>query len=140
MISNLFDSTTIPVLQEVVNFSQARHTVLAGNIANMDTPGYKVRDISTEDFQSRLQQAIETRHQSPSSAEGLSPGEIGLRGAEPLAEVAKNSNTILHHDQSNVGIEQQVTEMVKNQMQHNLALSVMVQQFHLLETAISEKV
>jgi flagellar basal-body rod protein FlgB len=115
MIANLFDSTTIPVLQEVVNFSQARHTVLAGNIANMDTPGYKVRDLSVEDFQSRLQQAIETRHEPPSSSEG-------------------------HHDQNNVGIEHQVTEMVKNQMQHNMALSIMVQQFHLLETAISEKV
>ncbi|MGA2797194.1 MAG: flagellar basal body rod protein FlgB [Thermoguttaceae bacterium] len=140
MIANLFDSTTIPVLQEVVNFSQARHTVLAGNIANMDTPGYKVRDLSVQDFQSRLQQAIELRHEPPSSSEGLSPGEIGLRGAEPLAEVAKNSKTILHHDQNNVGIEHQVTEMVKNQMQHNMALSIMVQQFHLLETAISEKV
>jgi flagellar basal-body rod protein FlgB len=140
MIANLFDSTTIPVLQEVVNFSQARHTVLAGNIANMDTPGYKVRDLSVDDFQSRLQQAIETRHEPPSSSEGLSPGEIPFGGADPLAEVAKNSKTIMHHDQNNVGIEHQVTEMVKNQMQHNLALSIMVQQFHLLETAISEKV
>ena len=78
MIANLFDSTTIPVLQEVVNFSQARHTVLAGNIANMDTPGYKVRDLSVEDFQSRLQQAIEERHQPPQSSQPLSPGEIGL--------------------------------------------------------------
>ena len=140
MIANLFDSTTIPVLQEVVNFSQARHTVLAGNIANMDTPGYKVRDLSVDDFQTRLQQAIETRHEAPSSSEGLSPGEIGVRGSEPMAEVAKNAKTIMHHDQNNVGIEHQVTEMVKNQMQHNMALSIMVQQFHLLETAISEKV
>ncbi len=140
MIANLFDSTTIPVLQEVVNFSQARHVVLAGNIANMDTPGYKVRDLSVEDFQSRLQQAIEMRHEPTSSSQGISPGEIGLRGSEPLAEVAKNAKTILHHDQNNVGIEHQVTEMVKNQMQHNMALSIMVQQFHLLQTAISEKV
>ncbi len=140
MFANLFDSTTIPVLQQVVNFSQARHTVLAGNIANMDTPGYKVRDISVEDFQSRLQQAITQRRQPPQSVETLSPGEEGLTRAEPLAEVAKNSKTILHHDQNNVGIEHQVTEMVKNQMQHNLALALMVKQFHLLETAISEKV
>jgi len=140
MIANLFDSTSIPVLQEVVNFSQARHTVLAGNIANMDTPGYKVRDLSVEDFQSRLQQAITERRQPPSSSEGFSPGEIGLSNVSPLAEVAKNTKTILHHDQNNVGIEHQATEMVKNQMQHNMALAIMVKQFRLLETAISEKV
>jgi flagellar basal-body rod protein FlgB len=140
MIANLFDSTTIPVLQEMVNFNQARHTILAGNIANMDTPGYKVRDLSVEDFQSRLQQAIEERRQPPQSSQSLSPGEVGLSTTAPLAEVAKNTKTILHHDQNNVGIEHQVTEMVKNQMQHNMALSLMVKQFHLLETAISEKV
>ena len=68
MFENLFDSTTIPVLQEMVNFNQARHTVLAGNIANMDTPGYKVRDLSVEDFQSRLKQAIEERHRPVQSS------------------------------------------------------------------------
>ena len=57
-----------------------------------------------------------------------------------MAEVAENSKTILHHDQSNVGIEHQVTEMVKNQMQHNLALTMMIHQFRLLQTAISERV
>ena len=57
-----------------------------------------------------------------------------------LAEVAKKSQTILRHDQSNVGMEDQVTEMVKNQMQHNLALSIMVSQFRLLQTAISGRV
>ena len=48
MINKMFDSTTIPVLEQVINFSQARHAVLAGTIANMDTPGYRVRDLSPE--------------------------------------------------------------------------------------------
>lgn len=139
MQANLFDSTTIPVLQEVVKFNQARHAVLAANIANMDTPGYKVRDISVEDFQSRLQQAIEEQRQAP-LAQSLSPGEAGFVNPAPLAEVAKNSQTILHHDQNNVDIEQQVSEMVKNQMQHNMALALLTKQFQMLETAISEKV
>jgi flagellar basal-body rod protein FlgB len=140
MIANLFDSTTIPVLQEMVNFNQARHTILAGNIANMDTPGYKVHDLSVEDFQSRLHQAIEERRKPAQSPESFSSGETGMTNTAPMAEVAKNTKTILHHDQNNVGIEYQVTEMVKNQMQHNMALSLMVKQFRLLETAISEKV
>ncbi len=61
MLSGLFQNTTIPVLEQVVNFSQARHNVLAGNIANVDTPGYKARDLSVEDFQSRLTAAIQQR-------------------------------------------------------------------------------
>jgi flagellar basal-body rod protein FlgB len=137
MFQGLFNSTTIPVLEQVVNFSQARHTVLAGNVANMDTPGYKVRDLSVDDFQQRLGRAIEERRQPPAYR---SPGEMDYEPAEPLAEVSRNPKSILYHDNSNVGIEHQVTEMAKNQMQHNLALTVMVQQFQLMQTAISERV
>ena len=36
--------------------------MLAGNIANMDTPGYQVRDLSVEDFQSQLREVIRKRH------------------------------------------------------------------------------
>lgn len=137
MYESIFGSTTIPVLEQVVNFAQSRHTVLAANIANLDTPGYQARDLSVEDFQTRLQEAIRTRHQPPLSR---SPGEPAPKRGSTLSEVAENSKTILYHDQSNVGIEYQVTEMVKNQLQHNLALSIMTSQFRLLETAISERV
>jgi flagellar basal body rod protein FlgB len=34
-------------------------------------------------------------------------------------------------------MEYQVSEMAKNQMQHNLAMSLLIQQFRLLETAVS---
>jgi len=137
MYQGLFQSTTIPILEQVVNFSQARHTVLAGNIANLDTPGYRVRDLSVEDFQSRLREAIETRHKP---AKSMSLGNRTEERMPTMAKVAEDVQTILYHDDSNVGIEYQVTEMVKNQMQHNLALTIMTNQMKLLETAISERV
>jgi flagellar basal-body rod protein FlgB len=136
MFSNLFQSTTIPVLQEVMGFTQARHAVLAGNIANLDTPDYKVRDLSEEDFQERLQAAIVERRQ-PSRYRSSSTS--GGPDEPSLAQVSKDPKTILYHDKSNVGMEHQVTEMVKNQMQHNLALTLMTSQFRLLQTAISER-
>ena len=135
MYEGLFQSTTIPILEQVVNFSQARHTVLAGNIANMDTPGYRVRDLSVEDFQSRLREAIETRHKPTS----MSVGNRTDERMPAMAKVAEDVKTILYHDDSNVGIEYQVTEMVKNQGRHNLALTIMKNQMKLLETAISER-
>ena len=33
MIPDMFNATALPVLQEVVGFSHARHEVLAGNLA-----------------------------------------------------------------------------------------------------------
>jgi flagellar basal-body rod protein FlgB len=137
MITGLFQSTSIPVLQEVVSFSQARQAVLAGNIANIDTPGYKSRDLSVEDFQTRLKQAIEDRDDPQSSTvEGRSPGEADLQPKPLIAEAAKSSRMVLRHDMGNVDMESQVTEMVKNEMQHNTALAVLTDQFRQLQTAI----
>ncbi|NLS97410.1 MAG: flagellar basal body rod protein FlgB [Planctomycetaceae bacterium] len=140
MYSTLFKSTTIPVLQQAIAFNQARHVVLAGNIANMDTPGYLVRDLSVEDFQHQLKEMIERRHspQESVSAAVVRNSLAGTTGGNKAEEV-REPKTILHHDKSNVGVEYQVTEMVKNQMQHNMALTIMNNQLRLLETAISER-
>ena len=86
MLSGLFQSTTIPVLEQVVSFAQARHTVLAGNIANMDTPGYQARDLSVEDFQTRLKAAIAGARPA---ARPCRPASRASGPPAPLAEVAK---------------------------------------------------
>ena len=58
---------------------------------------------------------------------------------DPFGKVRDDLNNILYHDQSNVGLEQQVAEITKNHMQHNLALTIMNSQFRLLQTAVSER-
>jgi flagellar basal-body rod protein FlgB len=135
MLPDMFQSTTIPMLAEVVDFAQARHAVLAGNIANMTTPGYQARDLSVEDFQAQLKEALSEG--TPSASR--SSGDVEANKSR-LAGVARSPQALLKHDMGNVDMETQVSEMVKNQMQHNLALTIMVDQFRQLETAISEKV
>ncbi len=143
MLPKLFDSSTIPVLEQVVNFTQARHGVLAGNIANMDTPGYRTRDLSPEEFQSRLQEAVEARRQSAISPtyaiNAQLAGKTTATGHDGMDQVRESLKSILYHDNSDVSIEQQVTEISKNQAQHNLALGIMTAQFRLLRAAISER-
>ena len=134
---NIFDSTTIPILQEVISFAQARHEVLVGNVANLDTPGYQVRDLSVETFQQRLREAIDAQREANDE---ISPGEISKQRDRAITEVHDSMKTILFHDGSNVGIEQQVLEISKNQFMHNMAISIMTSQFRLLQTAISERV
>ena len=137
MLSQLFDSTNIPVLGEVLNFAQARHGVLAGNIANVNTPGYRTRDLSETAFQESLQQAIE---QSRTSNRPLSPGLSQSREGDPLRNVRSTLENILYHDDTNLDLEKQVAEINKNQLLHNFALTVITDQFALLESAISERV
>jgi flagellar basal-body rod protein FlgB len=149
MLSSLFQSSSIPVLEQVINFTEARHGVLAGNIANLDTPGYRTRDLSPALFQEQLQDAIETRRQPPSptygpNLSGLPPGSESSRRAErelrAFTKVKDSMKSILRHDEADVSMEQQINEIVKNQQQHNLAISIMSAQFRLLRAAITERV
>jgi flagellar basal-body rod protein FlgB len=150
MLSSLFNSSTLPVLEQVVNFTEARHGVLAGNIANLDTPGYRSRDLSTEEFQSQLKEAIESRRKPVYSSPGMyatSPTSqsiesfnLGETSGDKLAHVAENVKGMLRHDDNNTSLEEQISEIAKNQAQHNLALSLMTAQFRLLRAAITERV
>ena len=142
MLPSILNNTTLPVLEQAVSFTQARHGVLAGNIANIDTPGYKTRDLSPELFQDSLKRALENRDKQ--SSQEVSPGLIGAsdksREIDSFSEVGDSVKHILYHDQSDVNLEAQVTELAKNQTTHNMAISLLTQQFRLLEAAISERV
>jgi len=137
MLTNLFSSTTIPALGEVLNFAQARHTVLAGNVANVNTPGYRLRDLSPTEFQHRLKEAIARSQQQ---AQPLSPGLASSEAGDPLRQVRASLENLVYHDDTNIDLEKQVAEMTKNHLLHNFALTVMTDQFQLLQTAISERV
>lgn len=134
MLANLFNATTIPVLEQVVNFAQARHQVLAGNIANLDTPGYRTRDLSSEQFETNLRQAIETRDSQQTGSLGPLADELN-----PFAPVKAGLEGVLRHDDDNVGLEQQLMEIAKNQIQHNLAMTILNNQLQLIGAAISER-
>jgi flagellar basal-body rod protein FlgB len=143
MLSNMFDASSLPVLEQVVSFTQARHGVLAGNIANIDTPGYKSRDLSVQTFQSRLKEAVEARRKSIESPSYAINVELAGRptgaGNENWQQVRETENDILFHDDHDVSLETQVTEISKNQSRHNLALTIMNAQFRLLRAAVTER-
>lgn len=132
----LFNSTTIPVLEQVVDFAQSRHNVLAGNLANLDTPGYRVRDLSQAGFEKQLGEAIRVRDQQPA---GNYTASTSAARRDAISEVSDHVRGIVYHDESNVSIEQQVAEMSKNQTRHNVALAILTSQFRLLQAAVSER-
>jgi flagellar basal-body rod protein FlgB len=135
MISSIFSNSTIPVLQEVASFTQARQGVLAANISNIHTPGYRTRDISVESFQNALKQQIAAQREG----DFTSPGHPVSPQQEALHKVKESMNNIVYHDGTNIDIEKQVVEANKNQYMHNLAITIMTNQFQLLQTAINER-
>src|SRR5262245_33778306 len=130
MLSSMFQSSTIPVLEQVLKFTEARHGVLAGNIANVDTPGYKTRDLSPELFQERLKEAIETQHNPTQPHDSQSTYDTSRpdKPMDAFKKVEASLKGILRHDEVDVSMEEQVNEIVKNQQEHNLAVNIMAAQ------------
>jgi flagellar basal-body rod protein FlgB len=144
MLSSTFDAGSLPVLEQVINFTQARHGVLAGNIANLNTPGYKTRDLSPQLFQDRLRQAIEARNEPPVSptqamSTGLAPSPQS-HSVNEFEAVDDALRGILYHDETDISLEKQVAEIAKNQQEHNLAINLMAFQFRLLRASVTERV
>jgi flagellar basal-body rod protein FlgB len=135
MSTGIFSATAIPALEQVINFTESRHNVLAGNIANMDTPGYHTRDLSVNAFQSSLRHALA---ESRRTHQPLSPGDL-TNNADPVSHVRDSMGEWLHHDDTNASLEGQVTAIAKNQLQHNTALAILTSQFRLLGAAINER-
>jgi flagellar basal-body rod protein FlgB len=140
MLDAMFDNSTLPMLEQVVTFTQARHGVLAGNIANLDTPGYKSRDLSPAAFRERLADAIKEQrkaatqpaYSTPYTTDAPTPEARTVR--KDFAKVTESLGGMLRHDENNTSMELQVTEIAKNQSQHNLALTLMT-----LRSAITER-
>ena len=139
------NNSTLPALEQTAAFSQKRHMLLAGNIANLDVPGYRTRDISLDDFQQALRTAVEQQasqssgYRSPGgfqSSEAMSPGSMFSEAVSPEAmeRVRDVSKQVIFHDGSDVSLEEQVTEISKNQSLHDMSIALMRSQLQTYET------
>jgi flagellar basal-body rod protein FlgB len=135
MWSSWLSSSSLPALEQTVSFAERRHALLAGNLANMDTPDYQTRDLSLSNFQAELRAAV-SAPRKPASQYDASPAS----SEQDLSKVRDVSRQILYHDGSDVSLEEQVTEIAKNQMLHSTAIALMRSQMQILRAAIAESV
>ena len=149
MLDPLIGSTTIPLLERVALFGEARQQVLAGNIANIDTPGYRMRDLPVEEFQEALRTALAQRRAQP-AALGGSLAELAtlqkpartMRELFPkeLFRAADNPpQSLTFHDAAHRDIETEVARLTKNFLMQNVAVELMAAQFNQLQAVISER-
>lgn len=151
MLNQTLQIGTQPLLKQLAIFAERRQGVIAGNIANIDTPGYRMRDLPVDDFKKAMQKAIEQLHR-PSAPQG-SPA---LQWAEPVPEFVEDPAAlfssdlfqareavaqpgITFQDANNRSIENQVLQMTRNSLFQTMALQVLSAQYAQLEAAITER-
>ena len=130
-IERLMNETGGPLVERVLQFSAARQKLLAENLANVDTPGYRYKDRSEEKFVHRLRERAAERASA-------SPGSGGFE--DVAADVENPSNGILFHDQNNRSMEKLMADMGKNGMRYTMAIEILKKQYAQMEMALRERV
>lgn len=126
-INRLLNDGAEPLLEQTLRFTSARHRLIAQNVVNISTPGYKQQDLSVDKFQQMLsERAADAQNAAPGS---VSFDDIG-------GEVEDTHRGILFHDGQTRSMEQLMSDQAKNALMHNLAIELLRQQFQLMESAL----
>jgi flagellar basal-body rod protein FlgB len=100
-------------LEHYMDLLSARQKLVASNIANADTPGYKTQDI---DFQTEFANATSGLPASPTEVRGLT----------------------VRNDGNNVSIDREARLLAENALRFSIATNLMRDQIRSIKSAIEE--
>ena len=123
---------TFKLLENAMDVAKQRHSLLVGHVSNLDTPGYKAKDI---DFKSAMQQALDGSKNMPimktdSAHIGTSAGEM----SQP--EIVEEQGVWNGYNWMNV--DQVVTKMTENNLIYRTATEALLRKIALMKEVIRE--
>ena len=139
---DLVNSGPTPVLERMLTFTEARHRMLVENIANIDTPGYKARQLDTKAFQAALRDAVDRRSScsEPLAVRGTRQFRQSSTGQLEVTPTEEPPENILFHDQTNMRVERQMAMLAENTMMHQVAAERLKGRYDQLLSAIRGRV
>ena len=129
---NLF-GPTVELLRDAIQFASRRHEVLAKNLANVETPGYRAQDLV---FQRELESALRGRVTPVST---LPPPSANRNEAiQPM--LVYSNDTQRRVDGNDVDLDRQMVRVSQNTAYHNTLVQILTTQFNAIKVAISGRV
>jgi flagellar basal-body rod protein FlgB len=123
--TRMIETPMTEALGRFLDVDVARFKLISSNLANIDTPGYRTRDL---DFRAELRRA---------AAEASASEEAGLTGAS-FSPVARPVRGLMERpDGNNVSVERESLLLAEAQMKFNLGVQLLKDQFHLISLAIN---
>lgn len=111
----------LSTLENYLRLANVRQQAIVTNMANVDTPGYRTRDI---DFQGELKRA-------------LSNESLSAEGSAPTPRITEVSGLLERPDGNNVSLDREGLLLSETQLEYQAATQLIKGQFHQLLTAIN---
>lgn len=133
MLHRLFSH--MGVLEKALDASWLRNEVIAHNIANADTPGYKKYRV---EFEEELKSALEasTLKGKRTRPKHLDIGASSIDQVRP--QVVRTDGTQMREDGNNVDMDEEMTSLAKNAIMYNALVQKISGEFRKLKTVINE--
>jgi flagellar basal-body rod protein FlgB len=112
-------------LETYLRLAATREKVISSNMANIDTPGYRTRDIN---FESELNNAM---------SEASFRAADGTETLQMLPVVRQIQGLMERPDGNNVSLEREGLEMAETQLRYQLAIQLLKRHFHQSLSAIN---
>jgi len=132
----IFDRT-MRLLQRSLDLRSARQRVIASNVANEETPGYRASELT---FLGQLQSAHKGR--PPIVMAATQPRHFGVLGPQGVQAVTGKLGEVpagdLPLDANSVNLELEMAKLSENAMQYNAAATILAAKFRGLFSAIRD--
>lgn len=118
------DTTTIPrtaVLSQILDVAALRHRVIAQNVANVNTPGYRRLEVAFEDNFAR-------------AMVGASGGPHGVPHVAPKVVVADGPERV---DGNTVDIDREMNDLARNALVYEAAVQILASRVASMRSAIA---
>src|SRR5690349_2099331 len=131
----LMNMSVFTALTDKMRWHQARQGLLAENVANAETPGYRGRDLAQYDFDDRragfssatiTTSATQPMHFSVSSAEGS------------VFDAQRMANFEITPEGNGVTLEDEMMKVTTNMMDYQAATSLYQKSVKILKTALGK--
>ena len=126
---------TIAVLQKSLDLRAQNQQVIAGNIANAETPGYSARKLK---FEANLREAINAPEMAGRKT-NTKHFPIGSRGISSVqGTLTRDADTSPIGDGNTVSIDDEMLDLAENQLLYEAGSQILKKKFSMLKFAASD--
>jgi flagellar basal-body rod protein FlgB len=129
-VGDISDTSLLAALRRQMTIATARELAAASNLANVNTPGYKTRDVA---FEQALNRQMETAE--PAATD---PKHLGTASGAAGVPTTKVDNLPERRDGNNVQIDRELISMNRASSDFAAAQTVLAAKFRLVRYAINE--
>ena len=124
---------TVNLLSHALDYRSSNHQVIAGNMANIETPGFRPKELS---FDKELERAVEENEVSLQKTDSKHfshyTGSLQHGGPNFAIQPAANGLT----DSSHVNLDREMAKMMQNNLLYEASAKLLTKKFEALRTAI----